>query len=95
MFLVDNIIIMNQILCTKLDKKSDKLKKKNWFKFQFIFSIVGITVLIICVFNYYYQLKQKENFSNNLLSNYSIYKLYNNSNYNNYTAPSSELFRNY
>lgn len=84
---------MNQILCTKLDNNSSNLKKKNWFKFQFVFSIFIVTILLGSVFSYLYNLKQKENFSNNLLSNYNIYKLYSSTHNSENQGTSNELFR--
>lgn len=83
---------MNQILCTKLNKNVNKLKRKNWFKFQFIFSILTIVILVCCGFGYFYYLKKKENFSNNLLSNYNMYKLYSQININSKEETSSNLF---
>ena len=57
---------MNQILSTEL----------NWFKFQFGFSIFIVFLSIFFGILYYYDLIKKENISNDLIDNYSIYKLY-------------------
>ena len=65
---------MNQILCTKLNKKSSN--KTKWFKIQFVFSIFIILLTISFGVFYYYDLVKKENLSNDLISNYSIYRLY-------------------
>lgn len=66
---------MNQILCTKLETKKIK-EKKNWFKFQFAFSLFILTILIFSGSFYFYQLERKEEFSNSLIANYNIYRLY-------------------
>ncbi len=65
---------MNQILSTKLNKKN--YSKKRWFKFQFGFSIFVVFLSIFFGILYYYDLIKKENISNDLIDNYSIYKLY-------------------
>lgn len=51
-------------------------KKKNWFKFQFIFSILMVTLSFFGMELYFYSLKQQENLSNDLMANYNIYRLY-------------------
>ena len=53
-----------------------KNKKKDWFKFQFTFSICIIIMSIFCASFYLYQLSKKEDFSDKLLANYNIYRLY-------------------
>ena len=86
---------MNQILITKLsDKNSDK---KIWFKFQFTISLLAIITLIIFIILYYQDLMKKEHISNNLIDNYSIYRLYNSqSTTNNIVKENFKgLFRNY
>lgn len=88
---------MNQILSIRLEKDKKTFQKKNWFKFQFIFSLFIIMVLILCSSVYLYHLGRQEDFSNNLIANYNIYKLYNtskNSNQNNMEIFNG-LFRNY
>ena len=72
---------MNQILVTKLNKKNNT--KQNWFKFQFGISIFIVVFIILLCFFYYYNLKIKENISNNLINNYSIYRLYSSKNVQN------------
>ena len=69
---------MNQILMTKLNKKNTA--KKNWFKFQFCISIFIVVLTILLCFFYYYNLKIKEDISDDLINNYSIYRLYSNQN---------------
>ena len=72
---------MNQILCTNLGKQDvETSKKKNWFKFQFSISMIIITILIFSGIFYFYRLQEKEKISNDLISNYNIYRLYNHSN---------------
>lgn len=66
---------MNQILYTKN-------KTKIFFKFQFIFSIIVLIILISCIIYYISYLGKKEKISNKLISNYDIYRLY--SNYSEY-----------
>lgn len=67
---------MNQILSTKL--KNKRKSYKILLKFQFLFSIIMITFLLVFTFYYFLSLQKKENLSKNLLGNYNIYKLYNN-----------------
>lgn len=68
--------MMNQILSTKLEKSNPLSEKKNWFKFQFIFSISILTTLTLVGVFYFYSLQKKEKFSNHLIANYNIYRLY-------------------
>lgn len=68
---------MNQILSTKLELTRKTSEKKIWYKFQFIISISFMIVLIFCGIFYFYRLERKEDFSNNLIENYNIYRLYN------------------
>lgn len=69
---------MNQILSTKLKENQTFSEKKNWFKFQFTFSIIIILLSIFCTGYYFYHLQKEEDFSNHLLDNYNIYRLYSN-----------------
>lgn len=71
---------MNQILNTNLNLNNKTNKKKNWFKIQFSFSVVFTIMLIICGSYYLYYLGKKEDFSDNLIANYNIYRLYSSSN---------------
>ena len=85
---------MNQILSTTLNNK----KKKNWFRFQFGISIFIILILICLGIIYYQDLSRKEKISDELVSNYNIYKLYSNQNSENTTLVKESingLFRNY
>lgn len=68
---------MNQILSTKL-KSNKNINKKHFFKFQFILSIILIFLLIVVFVFYINSLNKKQKISNNLISNYNIYKLYSN-----------------
>lgn len=83
---------MNQILSTKLIKNRKKYNKKKWFKIQFIFSISITIILMFILFYYFNFLRQNENFSNDLISNYNIYKLYNNDIKNSDNKISNDLF---
>ena len=87
---------MNQILSTKLNNGIKHSEKKNWFKFQFAFSIIVVIILVGSSVYYIFYLQKEENFSNNLISNYSIYRLYNSSNFEeNKSKNSNDLFRHY
>lgn len=85
---------MNQILSTKMVNKEQaqhdhfescsaclpkKQKRKNWFRFQFIVSIFIILFSVGSAAFYFYRLGEKEDFSDHLLANYNIYRLYSNS----------------
>ncbi len=50
--------------------------KQDWFKFQFAFSICILVVSILGGCFYLYQLGKKEDFSDKLLANYNVYRLY-------------------
>lgn len=67
---------MNQILSTKLETNKNVKEKKNWFRFQFVSSLFILIVLIFGGSFYFYHLEKKEEFSNSLLANYNIYRLY-------------------
>lgn len=86
---------MNQILSTKLNQNRKNPKRKNWFQFQFTFSIFIIIVLISGVFFYFYHLTKKEEFSNNLIASYNIYRLYSPTKEDSTQETSNGLFRNY
>ena len=60
----------NQILSTRINKKSNK----NFFKFQFLISIFIIVILIGFICYSSISLLKKEQISKNITSNYSIYK---------------------
>lgn len=96
LFFAHTKFIMNQILSTKLEQNKRNSEKKNWFKFQFTFSIFIMVALVSSVFYYFYHLTKKEDFSNNLIANYNIYRLYSTSTKNTSNEESSNgLFRNY
>ena len=83
---------LNQILSTKesINKASSDIlsrnKKKNFFKFQFIFC--SITALIITGYYFYlqYDKNQKEALSSEILSRFSITNLYENTTNSNYSV---------
>lgn len=98
---------INQILSTNLEKNINQIlsgnikepyisyetyKKKNWFKFQFVFSIFVISIIIICTHLYFNSLKKKENISNDVLTNYNIYRLYHNEKETSSDGTSNGLF---
>ncbi len=85
--------IMNQILNTKLKKSNSSKEKKYWFLFQFIFSILVLSVVSVGSIFYFGYLEKKEDFSNRLISNYNIYRLYQRTENSDTTEESShELF---
>lgn len=53
--------------------------KRNWFRFQFVFSILILVVSIFSGSLYFYYLEQQENLSNDLITNYNIHRLYSSS----------------
>ncbi len=67
---------MNQILETTLNTKKNKSKKI--LKLQLYFSILFIFIIGIFIFYNNFKLSQKERFSNQILNNYNITKLYSN-----------------
>lgn len=99
----------NQILNTKFDFEQDDSplgshfisppemlpNKKNWFRFQFIFSIFIIIVLISSGGFYLSYLEKQENRSEDLIANYNIHKLYSSSQENENPETFNGLFRNH
>lgn len=83
---------MNQILSTNLKQTKKLPKNKNWFKFQFTFSLVIIMICFFCISSYFYHLEKEENFSNHLIANYNIYRLYSTPENNSETESSNGLF---
>lgn len=69
---------MNQILSTKLEPNNTIPEKKSWFKFQFSISILIVAILVGFGGFYFYHLGKKEDFSESLIANYDIYRLYSN-----------------
>lgn len=83
---------MNQILSTNLDNNNklnkDNLNNnnnintkfsnlnKNFFRLQFVISIIIIIVIISFSIYYIYSINNKEKMSKKLIGNYNIYKLY-------------------
>lgn len=78
---------MNQILQTRL--KSGR--KKFFFKFQLFISIVVFLLLIVYLFLYWQNLHRDELYSDSLLSNYNLTRLYANSESSN-SLYSSDFF---
>lgn len=85
---------MNQILSTKLEKNKINSEKKNWFQFQFIFSLFIMIISISCGLFYFYHLKKEENSSNHLIDSYNIYRLYSSPEKETSQKNSNGLFRN-
>ena len=94
--LVQTKFVMNQILNTELKQKNKKSsEKKNWFKFQFTFSILIVCILTFGGSFYLYYLQKKEKSSKSLIANYNIYRLYSINENNSHLETSNNLFRNY
>lgn len=71
---------MNQILQTNLNKKNSNIKKfRKYLKIQLFFSIIFIITIIFIVIYNTFNLYKKETYSSQILSNYNITKLYQNS----------------
>ena len=93
---------MNQIINIDLNKHIDTSQnlnnKKNFynkkkstqkfFNVQFFISLIAILIIITLFLYYKFSLNNKENFSNLLINNYSIAKLY--SNINDYVSTNNE-----
>ncbi len=86
---------MNQILFSFDDKNSQnndnssghkKIKKLSLSNFQFVISIIILIVLIFTLLFYLFSLFNKENKSDDLINNYSVFKLYSNYNQDNSVA---------
>ena len=101
---------VNQISNTKFDFEQDDSplqpyyptytseilpNKKNWFRFQFIFSIFIMIILIFSGGLYFSYLEKQENRSHDLMANYNIYRLYSSSKENESTETFNGLFRNH
>lgn len=70
---------MNQILETKLNrKKSNLIKLRKILKFQLYFSIVLILIIGTSILYNTFKLYKQEKYSNQILNNYNITKLYSN-----------------
>lgn len=89
---------MNQILDTKNKKieTDDKIpinkKKHLWFKIQLTISSLIMLALISISIYYTNQLMQKENKSNQLMSNYNVFQLYATIDTEKDNTPSSNIF---
>ena len=70
---------MNQILQTKIKNSSDNGKKKSFLKVQFYISIFVFLSLSTYLFFYWQNLQKSELYSDSLLSNYNLTRLYANS----------------
>ena len=72
---------MNQILETNLnDKKNKSYRKKTLFFLQLSFSLFFVIAISIFIFYNNFNLSRKENYSNQVLENYNIARLYANLN---------------
>ena len=88
---------MNQILFSFDDKNSQNIdnsssqknqKKLSLSNFQFIISIIVLIILIFMLSFYLFSLFKKEKKSNELIDNYSVFKLYSDINQNDSMAES-------
>ena len=85
---------MNQILETNLnDKKNKSYRKKTLFFLQLSFSLFFVIAISIFIFYNNFNLSRKENYSNQVLENYNIARLYANLN-NNIDSASNEIGSN-
>ena len=85
---------MNQILETNLnDKKNKSYRKKTLFFLQLSFSLFFVIAISIFIFYNNFNLSRKENYSNQVLENYNIARLYANLN-NNIDSASNEIDSN-
>lgn len=72
---------MNQILQTDLKEKNSKLKQlKKLLKIQLYFSIIFMIIIVSVISYNNLNLQKKEMYSNQVLNNYNITKLYSNLN---------------
>ena len=85
---------MKQILETNLnDKKNKSYRKKTLFFLQLSFSLFFVIAISIFIFYNNFNLSRKENYSNQVLENYNIARLYANLN-NNIDSASNEIDSN-
>ena len=86
---------MNQILETNSKKTKLKKLKNNFkmFKIQLIFSTSILAILLFFCIYYIFSLKNKENLSSSILSNYEIYKLYSDIGNNSISNSNKQSFR--
>ena len=85
---------MNQILKTNLNNKKNKsYRKKTLFFLQLSFSLFFVIAISIFIFYNNFNLSRKENYSNQVLENYNIARLYANLN-NNIDSASNEIGSN-
>ena len=85
---------MNQILETNLNNKKNKsYRKKTLFFLQLSFSLFFVIAISIFIFYNNFNLSRKENYSNQVLENYNIARLYANLN-NNIDSASNEIGSN-
>ncbi|MFR6021582.1 MAG: sortase [Clostridia bacterium] len=82
---------MNQILQTKIKNSNNNGKKKSFLKIQFYISIFVFLSLIVYLFFYWQNLHRDELYSDSLLSNYNLTRLYANSESSN-SLYSSDFF---
>ena len=76
-FFTQTIIMINQILYIK--NGPQKSSNKKIFKIQLLFSVLVIVILLISIVFSFYRIRENEKNSKELIKNYNIYKLYNNS----------------
>lgn len=82
---------MNQILITKIVKKSQKVKQ---YKGILFISTVAIIILLSIRIVYKVNLENDRIFSENINKNYQVYKLFASANKNDYLYADSDIFGN-
>lgn len=72
---------MNQILQTDLKEKKSRLEKlRKFLKIQLYFSVIFMIIIVSVISYNNFNLHRKEKYSNQILTNYNITKLYSNLN---------------
>lgn len=72
---------MNQILQTDLKEKKPRLEKlKKFLKIQLYFSVIFMIIIVSVISYNNFNLHKKEKYSNQILTNYNITRLYSNLN---------------
>lgn len=78
--------IMNQILVTR----NEIYRKKHFFIFQLIISIIVVLAIIYFIFHHFYNISKQEKLSNQIMNNYSLSRLYANISNNSLESENAE-----